>query len=139
MEYKATTMIQASPEKIWRVLTDLNSWPSWDPFCERVEGQAVLGRKIKIFSKLSPGRAFPVKIVELTSAKRMTFSGGMPFGLFRGVRTYTLAPRGQSGVTFTMHEVFGGPLLPLIGKSIPDMTDAFEKFVAGLKARAEAS
>ncbi|GAB5546799.1 MAG: hypothetical protein SangKO_065590 [Sandaracinaceae bacterium] len=39
---------------------------------------------------------------------------------------------------FTLTEVFSGPMLALIGGSIPDMSDAFEKFVAGLKARAEA-
>jgi len=38
-----------------------------------------------------------------------------------------------------LQEVFSGPLLPLIGGSIPDMTEAFQGFVAGLKKRAEAS
>lgn len=60
-----------------------------------------------------------------------------PFGLFKGLRTYTLAPTGNGSVTFTMHEVFSGPMLGMIRKSIPDMTDAFHQFVAGLKSRAE--
>ena len=36
-----------------------------------------------------------------------------------------------------MCEVFSGPMLKLIAKSIPDMTEAFDAFAAGLKARAE--
>lgn len=33
----------------------------------------------------------------------------------------------------TLTEVFSGPTLALIGGSIPDMSDAFEKLVAGLE------
>jgi hypothetical protein len=36
-----------------------------------------------------------------------------------------------------MHEVYSGPLLGLIGKSIPDMSAAFEQFCSGLKMRSE--
>ncbi len=60
----------------------------------------------------------------------------MPFGLFKGVRTFTLTPKNDA-VEFTIREEFSGPLLPLIGRSIPDMTQDFENFTAGLKAYAE--
>lgn len=135
-EYKASTTIQASPERIWAVLTDGGAWPQWDPSCERIEGRIASGEKLKAFTKLSPGRAFPVKVTEFVPNQKMTWSGGMPLGLFKGVRTFTLAPKG-SGVEFTLHEVFSGPMLALIGGSIPDMTEAFQGFVAGLKSRAE--
>jgi hypothetical protein len=135
-EYKATTVINESPAKIWSILIDVSTYPAWDSYCEKIEGRVALGQKIKAFSKLSPGRAFPVKVTELVPNQKMTWSGGMPFGLFKGERTFTLTPRGE-GTEFTLHEVFSGPMLALIGKSIPDMTDAFEQFVQGLKKRAE--
>ena len=40
-------------------------------------------------------------------------SGGMPFGLFKGERTFTLTPR-SGAVEFAMREVFSGLLSPLI-------------------------
>ena len=43
----------------------------------------------------------------------MTWRGGMPLGLFTGVRTYRLAPDGDGVTRFTMREEFSGPLLPL--------------------------
>jgi hypothetical protein len=61
----------------------------------------------------------------------------MPLGLFRGERTFTVTRKSDAVVEFRMREVFSGPMLKLIGKSIPDMTDAFEQFAAGLKRRAE--
>lgn len=135
-EYKASTLIRASPEKIWTILIDGASWPQWDPSCEKLEGRITPGEKLKAFTKLSPGRAFPVKVSEFVPHQKMTWTGGMPLGLFKGVRTFTLTPRGDQ-VEFTLHEVFSGPMLALIGGSIPDMSDAFQKFVEGLKRRAE--
>jgi hypothetical protein len=138
-EFKASTSIQAPAEKIWAVLTNVSAWPEWDPNCDKVEGQAVLGNKLKVFTKLSPGRAFPVKVTEFSPNRKMTWTGGMPFGLFTGVRTYTLDSKSEGNVDFTMHEVYSGPMLGLIGKSIPDMNAAFEQFCSGLKMRSEKS
>lgn len=135
-EYKASTTIQAAPEKIWSILTQGAAWPEWDPSCDKIEGRMALGEKIKAFTKLSPGRAFPVKVTEFVPNQKMTWTGGMPLGLFKGVRTFTLTPQGDK-TEFTLHEVFSGPMLALIGGSIPDMTDAFNGFVQGLKGRAE--
>ncbi|MCB9541809.1 MAG: SRPBCC domain-containing protein [bacterium] len=137
MHFEAAATIDAPPETVWSILTDTAHWPEWDPYCERVEGQVALGKKVKVFTKLSPGRAFPVKVAELDAPRAMTWQGGMPFGLFKGVRTYRLAPAG-SGTRFTMREEFSGPMLKMIGKTIPDMTEAFQAFVDGLKQRAEA-
>jgi hypothetical protein len=36
-----------------------------------------------------------------------------------------------------MREEFTGPLLPLIGRSIPDLQPSFDKFANGLKKRVE--
>ena len=135
-EYKASATIHASPEKIWSILTNVAAWPEWDPYCDRIEGRVAPGEKIKAFTKLSPGRAFPVKVTEYVPNERMTWSGGMPLGLFKGERTFTLTNQGTS-TEFTLREVFSGPMLALIGGSIPDMTEPFEKFVEGLKKRAE--
>ena len=66
----------------------------------------------------------------------MVWSGGMPFGLFKGVRTYTLEATGV-GTRFGMREEFSGLLAPLIARSIPDMQPAFDQFAAALKHRAE--
>ena len=60
----------------------------------------------------------------------------MPFGLFTGTRTFSLAPSGD-GTRFEMREVFDGPLSSVIVKSIPDLTPSFEKFVQTLKRKAE--
>lgn len=135
--YSATTTIKASPETIWAILTHAPGYPRWDPGVDRIEGQIAPGEKITAFTKLSPGRAFPVKVTEFVPGRKMTWTGGMPLGLFKGERTFTITPQGPDAVEFTVREEFSGPLLPLFGRSLPDLNRAFEQFVAGLKEYAE--
>lgn len=135
--YDVTKDIAVTPETIWEVLTDAPGYPSWDSGVERVEGTISPGSKIKVYSKVSPGRAFPVKVTELSPATKMTWTGGMPLGLFKGVRTFTLTPAGEGVTRFHMREEFTGPLLSMIWRSMPDLTASFEQFAKGLKDRAE--
>lgn len=136
--FETSTEIKAKPERIWALLTDAASYPSWNTTVERVEGRIAPGEKIKLHVKINPGRAFPVKVAELSPPARMVWAGGMPFGLFKGVRTFTLTPHGDS-VRFEMREVFSGPLSGLIERSLPDLQPAFDEFAASLKRRAESA
>lgn len=136
--YDATALIEAGPEAIWTILTDAPAYSHWDSGVERVEGRIAPGETIKVVSKANPGRAFPVKVTAFVPGQRMTWSGGMPLGLFRGVRTFTLTP--EAGATrFTMREEYTGPLVPLIWRSMPDLAPSFEQFANGLKSRAESA
>ena len=134
--YESTALIEARPEAIWSVLTDAPAYADWDTGVVRVEGRIAPQEKIKVVSEANPKRAFPVTVTEFAPAERMVWSGGMPLGLFRGVRTFTLAP--EDGATrFAMREEYSGPMLPLIWRSMPDLQPSFEQFARGLKARAE--
>jgi hypothetical protein len=135
--YQASSTIQASPDTIWAILTDAPRYTDWDSGVVRVEGRITPGEKIKVVSKVNPGRAFPVKVTEFTPGQRMAWTGGMPMGLFKGVRTFTLTPQGNGATRLTVREEYTGPLLPLIWRSIPDLGPSFEQFVNGLKQRAE--
>jgi hypothetical protein len=137
--YSATTTIEASPETVWSILTNAAAYPEWEPGVDRIEGRIAPGETVTAYTKSNPKRAFPARVTEFVPACKMVWSGGMPLGLFKGERTFTLSPRNNGSVEFTIREVFSGPLLPLIGRSIPDMTSAFEQLAAGLKQRAEST
>jgi hypothetical protein len=135
--YESSATIDASPDVIWRILTDAPAYAAWDSGVERVEGRIAPGETIKVYSQANPGRAFPVTVTDFQPARSMTWSGGMPLGLFKGVRTFTLAPENGGATRFRMREEYTGPLLPLIWRSMPDLGPSFEQFARGLKARAE--
>ncbi|PZR91737.1 MAG: SRPBCC domain-containing protein [Candidatus Nephthysia bennettiae] len=135
--YDASSTIAASPEALWAILTDAPGYTKWDSGVDKVEGRIAPGEKIKVVSKANPGRAFPVRVSQFEPGKRMVWSGGMPLGLFKGVRTFTLSPQNDGSTRFSMREEYTGPLLPLIWRSIPDLGPSFNQFATGLKARAE--
>lgn len=136
--YRAGTDINADPATVWAILTDAARYTEWDSGVARVEGTISPGAKIKVYSEISPERAFPVTVAELSPNEMMRWRGGMPFGLFRGERTFRLQETPE-GTRFDMREVFSGPLLPLIWRTMPDLGPSFQKFTDGLKAAAEAS
>lgn len=135
--YAAECTIEAPPERVWALLTDAAGYPSWNPTVVSIDGRIAAGERIRLVSTLSPKRTFTLTVAEAEAPRRMVWSDGMPLGLFRGVRTYTLAPAGD-GTEFRMVEEFSGPLAPLITKAIPDMTDNFGQFAEGLRKAAEA-
>jgi uncharacterized protein YndB with AHSA1/START domain len=135
--YEASSVIAASPEAVWAVLSDGANWAAWDSGVDAVQGQIAPGETIKIRSQAAPGRSFPVKVTAFDPPARLRFSGGMPLGLFRGVRTYALS-RQDAGTAFHMREEYTGPLLGLIWRSMPDLGPSFQKFAQGLKQRVEA-
>jgi hypothetical protein len=134
--YEAKSVIDASPEQVWSALIDAAGYPTWNSGVDKVDGRIAAGEKITVHAAVNPGRAFPVKVTDFQPASRMTWSGGMPLGLFKGVRTFTLTPRGE-GTEFTVREEYTGPLLPLIWRSMPDLGPSFDQFATGLKHRAE--
>ncbi len=138
MEYSAEATIEAGADLVWSILVDGAGYSRWASGVERVEGDIADGKKINLFSKVNPGRAFPLKVAVLEPTRVMTWTGGMPLGLFKGVRTITLAGVSPLETLFTMREVFSGPMLNGVAKKMPDLQPSFDQFAAGLKAEAEA-
>ncbi len=137
LSYKVQRTIQADPERIWALLTDPASYRAWNPTVVSLEGRIAVGETIKLVSTVNPKRTFSLKVTELEGPRRMVWSDGMPLGLFKGVRTYSLNPT-DAGSEFEMEEVYSGPLAALITKAIPDLTDSFVQFADGLKTASEA-
>lgn len=123
--------IHAPAAAVWAVLTDPQRIQSAAMGVTRIEGTIEKGARIKLWSEVSPDRAFPLRVTELVPHRRMVWQGGMPLGLFKGVRELELEERGDS-TDFSMTETFTGLMLPLIWKSMPDLQPSFETFADGL-------
>lgn len=129
--------IAADPDAIWAVLTDPARLVGPQTGIERLDGDIAPGGRLTLKSELSP-RPFKLRVDAFDPPSRMTWTGGMPLGLFRGVRTFELQPSG-AGTTFRMREEFSGPLSGMIVKSMPDLQPSFEAFAQALAAAVEVS
>ena len=135
--FAADSDVHASADTVWRVITSGDRYTQWDSGVTRIDGQIRDGRKITVVAAVGGDRAFPVRVSLAADRRSMTWTGGMPLGLFRGIRTFTLTPT-ATGTHLHLQEEFSGPLLGLIGRSMPDLGPSFTQFVNGVKAEAEA-
>jgi hypothetical protein len=135
--YEATATISADPGTVWQVLIDGVNWPAWDSGVDELDGQIALGKKIKIRSQAAPGRSFPVRVTTFEPGRLLRFSGGIPLGLFKGVRTHTLTSQSDGTTVFHLREEYSGPLLGLVWRSMPNLGPSFTQFTEGLKRRVE--
>jgi uncharacterized protein YndB with AHSA1/START domain len=135
MQYDVAINIRATPEKIWRLLTDAAGLPRWNTTVTSVDGTIALGERLALRVPLAPGRTFKPKVAVFDPGKTMVWQEGNP--MFKGVRTFTLASRADGSTDFAMTEVYTGLMLPMIAGSLPDFGPAFDTYAADLKREAE--
>ena len=135
--FEAVARIDASPEDVWALLTDVRSWRDWDSGVDRVEGRIALGEPITVYATMIRNRPFRVTVTEIRPREAMRWRGGLPGGLAVIERTYSLDAQDYGGTVLTVREVHSGPLAGLLGRSTPDLNPSFRQFCAGLKAKAE--
>lgn len=138
LSYAVARTIDAAPDVVWSLLTDAGGYARWNTSILKLDGKIVLGETIQLVSVVNPKRTFKLKVTRFEPPHTMVWADGMPLGLFKGERTYTLAATPSGGTEFSMVEEFSGLLAPLITKAIPDMTESFSLFADGLKGAAEA-
>ena len=135
--YHVSRRIEASPQRVWSLLTDASTYRDWNRAVVSIDGTIAPGGTVSLVSIANPKRTFKLHVTEMTPPSRMVWTDGMPLGLFKGERTYTVEAR--DGVTrFEMTAVYSGLLAGLFTKAIPDLTESFNVFADSLKAAAEA-
>lgn len=133
--YEVSRHIAASPETVWSILTNREALLNGAGIAQ-LDGNITDGGKVTLYSEVSP-RPFKLRVT-LHQPRKMVWSGGMPFGLFKGERTFTLTPQ-NDGTGFHMREEFSGAMLGMIWKSMPDLQPSFEKFADSITQQSEAS
>ena len=136
MYFEIERDIAASPHKLWSVLIDAPTLADGTFGIDKIEGEIAPGARLRVWSHAAPDRAFALRVVRFVKDREMVWTGGMPLGLFTGTRVFTLTPINQ-GTRFKMREDYSGPMVGLIGKSMPDLNPSFRQFADGLARAAE--
>ena len=123
--------IAAPPEQIWKMLTNAESFLSWNSTIVKLTGKIAPGEKIELQSTLAPDRKFRLKIKEFDPNKRLVWGDAM------GTRIFTLNAKSIGETRFSMSETIGGPIFPLFARMIPPFDESFNQFAADLKKAAE--
>ncbi|WP_341224948.1 SRPBCC domain-containing protein [uncultured Arcticibacterium sp.] len=115
-EIKTEITINASPEKVWGILSNFEAYPSWNPFIKSISGQVAVGQKItvKIAPQNSSEMTFKPKVLTFAKNKELTWLGHLLFsGIFDGTHKFELLDHGNGTTTFNQSEIFKGILVPL--------------------------
>ena len=85
--------IDATPERVWDVLTDFAAYPAWNPFIVGARGVAEPGRTLTLSMQPVGGRPMTVRprLVRVDPPRQLRWRGtlGMP-GLMDAEHTFTL-------------------------------------------------
>ena len=93
-EISAAIDIAATPERVWAVLTDLASYPQWNPVFREASGQVAVGNRITLTStQPATGHTMTVKVKVLTAepATELRWVSSV-LGLMTSKRSFTLSP-----------------------------------------------
>lgn len=138
-EIRTEIDINASPQRVWQVLTDFERYPDWNPFIRKIEGKAVEGEKITIHITTPAGanRNYSPKVTKVVAEKELRWLGKMP-GLLSGEHIFSIEPASDNSLRLVHREVFGGLLTSFFGSRLDnDVKKGFEEMNAALKKRAE--
>ncbi len=127
--------IRAKAEIVWSLLTDAKTFSRWNSTITDIEGQIREGERLRIHV---PGtnRIFTPKVSGMVPNQRMIWSDGVA-AIFKGIRTFALATRGNNSTDFAMTERFSGVMFALAKGMLPDFRPIFETYAADLKREAE--
>ncbi|PWG06919.1 SRPBCC domain-containing protein [Polaribacter aquimarinus] len=135
-QIKTSITINASKEKIWKILTDFKNYPEWNSFIKSVTGEVKVGKQIKI--KLQ-GMTFKPIILIFNENSELKWLGRLWFkGIFDGEHKFKLTDNGNGTTNFEQSEIFSGILVKLFAKSLDkDTKNGFEQMNKELKLHAE--
>jgi hypothetical protein len=139
-ELRTEIEIQASPEQVWQVLTDLNKYPEWNPFIHHAIGQARAGEKVEItFRSGSKEMTLHCTVIKVEPNRELCWKYHVILpAFFQGEHSFLIEPGGDNRVRFIDRETFTGLLVPLQARDIDTHSRrGFEAMDKALKARAE--
>jgi hypothetical protein len=140
-ELRTEREIDAEPKRVWEVLTAFEEFGSWNPFIVSIEGEAVVGGRLKVRLQPPGGRGITLRPIVTISEPEKAFGWlgrlGLPW-LFDGAHRFELEPLADGRTRFVQSEHFRGALVPLLRRSLRTKTlEGFEAMNRALEERAE--
>jgi hypothetical protein len=140
LHLRTTIDIDAAPEAVWAVLTDLPAYPGWNPFIRELHGELAVGERLEVTMQPEGGRAmtFRPTVRSVEPNRELRWLGRLVApGVFDGEHRFAIEPI-AGGSRLVHEERFGGVLVPLLAKGLRKKTlPAFERMNEAVKERAE--
>lgn len=136
----AEVWIPAKLQAVWSTLTDLSSYPSWNPFIPKIEGEAREGAAWKM--EVNTGKAshmkFDITLTKWAPSRQLSWRGEiLTPKLFTSLHDFSLTEVAD-GVQLVQSETFYGLLIPVLFPMLKvSMQTQFARMNAALKLEVE--
>jgi hypothetical protein len=141
-EIKTQIAIDATPTRVWEVLTDFPRYPEWNPFVLQVKGIVRQNATIRYRFEMPRGvRTWtPATVARFEPERELRFSANfLTPSVFRGDHYFAIQPDNQNGVVFHHGEVISGLLFPIVRLILQKFgPPQFHALNGALKQRTEA-
>jgi hypothetical protein len=135
---EVVTEIDAAPDVVWAVLTDLGAYPGWNPFITSLGGRLEVGEQLTAVLALDgqQPRTMRPRVVDVVPGRSFTWLGriGLP-RLFDGRHHFEVQALDGGRTRFVHRERLSGVLVPLFRSMLTGATP--RSFVAMNEALAE--
>lgn len=115
--FSARVDIDASAKQVWDVVTDFASYESWNPLLSNVEGQLVVGGKLRVHTTFAP-TALPATVKVVKEPHQLEWEDHVPLNLLTPVFSISLLSLAENRTRVVIQESFTGPLLPVAGRRL---------------------
>lgn len=132
--------INASPSIVWKILTNFDDFPRWNPFIKEISGNLHEGSHIQVFIKPPNSRGMKFKPVILVHRpeKELRWLGRLWIPkLFDGEHSLIIEKIDENNVLFIQKEKFTGLFVPLLSNMLKDTEAGFEMMNQALKRESE--
>jgi hypothetical protein len=139
-EVFAFTTIDAPKQQVWRVLTNFNAYPQWNPFYTQIEGQCLSGSQIHVQVQLAEHTwNYAPEIKRVAPADELVWSEPLLVpGFFDSEQQFMLESTDSGQTRFVQHSRYSGALVPLLMGLYQAETEAgFRRMNDALKKRVE--
>jgi len=127
--------INASPEEVWSVLMNINSYGVWNPVMTLLEGEVKEGNKVKYQFTQSIDRKYVIdaKVKKIIPNQLLNQGGGITL-ILSFDHQYILQPA-KNGTKLTIHEEYRGAGVNFWDPKLVEL--AYEQLNIALKTRVE--
>jgi hypothetical protein len=134
----AETVIEASPQQVWDVLTDFAAYAQWNPFIINAAGSARVGERFTATFRPAGSRGTRIRprILRAEPGRELRWKGSVVVpGLFDGEHAFTLTPTADGGTHLRQEENFTGVLVPLFRSTFTATEQSFVAMNEALRDR----
>jgi hypothetical protein len=138
-EVRTEVVLDASPERVWQVFTDLPSFRSWNPFIKEAEGELKVGAKLRLYLQPPGGKGmeFRPEVLSVVECKEVSWRGHIPV-VFNGQHKFTIERIGEEATRFTQRSTFSGLATKFFGADfLEGMRRGFDAMEIAMSERVE--